>query len=114
METGKIISWLEVKAENLGRPGCRGAKARSLVSEGDGAKNFIARMIEILPSGVIPPHEHEHEHCAFVLEGKCIVVSGGKEKTAGEGSAVFIPANVMHSWHNRTNTVTTLLLVDVG
>ncbi|RLI05977.1 hypothetical protein DRO26_00590 [Candidatus Bathyarchaeota archaeon] len=113
METCKIVSYLGIEAERLGRPGCQGAKARRLISEEDGSKNFHARIIEILPSGMIPPHKHDHEHCAFILEGKCIIVCGGKEKTAETGSVVFIPSDVIHSWHNKTNKVTVFFLVDV-
>ncbi len=113
MNTCKVVSYLDVKTEHLGRPGCRGARARRLIWEEDGAKNFHARMIEILPSGMIPSHQHEYEHCAFVLEGKCMVICGEEKKTVEEGSAIFIPANVKHSWHNITKTITTFLLVDV-
>ncbi len=113
METCKIISYSKVKAEHLGRPGCLGARERRLISEEDGAKSFHARTIEILPKGLIPPHHHEHEHCAFILEGKCTVVCGSDKKTAQEGSTIFIPVNVTHSWHNTTNTITKFLLVDI-
>jgi len=112
METFKIISYPHVKTEHLGRPGCLGSKERRLVSEEDGAKNLHARVIEILPSGIIPPHQHEHEHCALILEGKCVIVCGGKERTAEEESVIFVPANVMHSWHNKTEKFATFFLVD--
>jgi quercetin dioxygenase-like cupin family protein len=113
MEPCKVISYSEVKSKHLGRPGCLGARDRQLILEEDGAKNFHARTMDILPSGLIPPHHHEHEHCAFILEGKCIVVCGKEKKTAQEGSAIFIPANATHSWHNTTNTVIRLFLVDI-
>lgn len=112
MTTGKIVSYPEVDAEHVGRRGCLGTKERRLISEEDGAKNFHARMIEILPSGLIPPHQHEHEHCAFILKGECTIICGGKIKTAKEGSAIFMAANTMHSWHNKTNNFITFLLVD--
>ncbi len=113
METCKIVSFVDVEARHLGRPGCHGAKERVLVSERDGAKNFHARIIEILPSGMISPHKHEHEHCAYILEGKCILVCGGEKKSVEEGSTILIPSNLIHSWHNPTNKPTTFLLVDV-
>lgn len=112
MDKFKVISYPKVKSEHLGRHGCLGANERRLVSEEDGAEHFHVRVIEILPSGFIPPHQHEHEHCAIMLEGKCVVVCGGKEKTAEEDSVIFIPANVMHSWHNKTSKYAVFFLVD--
>ena len=112
MKSCKIISHTEVKAEHLGRPGCLGAKEKQLISEDDGANNFHTRIIDILPKGLIPPHQHEHEHCAYILEGECTIICGGKERIVKSGYTVFIPVNIMHSWHNKTGTYVTFLLID--
>jgi len=108
----KVFHYLEVKAQHLGRPGCKGARVRELISEEDGAERFRFRMIEIMPSGSVPPHKHDYEHGVFMLEGECIVICEGKRETIKAGSVVFIPANTLHSWHNPTDKPALLLSAD--
>lgn len=73
---------------------------RWLITEKDGARNFVMRYVEVEPGDDRPPHVHPWEHEIFVLKGRGVVKGGGKEVEFGAGDVLFIPPNEPHEFVN--------------
>ena len=94
----------DVKAEKVVGEGVEGVTKRVLVSEADGAPNFIMRQFTIAPGGNTPYHTHDWEHVVYVLSG-----TGQVRKTDGAcdlvaGSAVLVLPDEEHGFVNTGNT----------
>ena len=55
---------------------------------------------KIPPAGALHEHRHRQAEIYLVLEGTGSVRVDGKARPVGAGSAVFIPANAVHSCEN--------------
>jgi len=64
----KHVHYAQVKAEEV-EEGAEGVAIRWLITEKDGAANFVMRHFEIAPGGYTPRHAHEWEHEVFILRG---------------------------------------------
>jgi len=73
---------------------------RWLITEDDGAENFVMRLVEVKPGDERTPHIHPWEHEIFVLKGKGIVKDEDKEIEFGAGDVIFIPPNEPHEFIN--------------
>ncbi|MFQ6055666.1 MAG: cupin domain-containing protein [Methanosarcinales archaeon] len=112
----KVQNYKEIEASQV-EEGASGVKIRvdlpkkaersviTVISEKDGAENFIMRVFEIEPEGYTPFHEHPWEHEVFVLRGKGIVISENKEKIIKEGDVIFIPSNEKHQFKNNQENI---------
>ena len=96
----KIHFYQDVKGEPLDSPGSSGVKRRVVISEEDGAENFIMRVFEVEPGGYTPSHNHPWEHEAFIQKGSGIIISQGNEYPVKEGDAIFIPGGEDHQFKN--------------
>ena len=96
------------KAQNVGlaeiTEEVKGVTMRILISEKDGAPNFVMRFFEIEPGGNTPLHTHAWEHEVFVLEGEGVVVEGEREHTLTKDSFAYVPPEVKHQFLNRGAT----------
>jgi len=92
---------IDVTAEDVIIEDAEGVKKRVLISEADGAPNFIMRQFTIAPEGHTPYHKHSWEHEVYVL-------SGTGEARTGENVVRLSPGNVVlvlpDEEHNFTNT----------
>lgn len=80
--------------------GILGVKMRKVISEKEGAKNFIMRVFEIEKGGYTPLHKHDWEHEVFVLSGSGIVVGESGEIEIKSGDVIFVPGGEMHQFKN--------------
>ncbi len=64
-----IRKYTDVEAEDVKMEEASGVKKRVLISEADGAPNFIMRRFTIEPGGHTPYHTHPWEHELYVLSG---------------------------------------------
>src|SRR5262245_51826971 len=57
-----------------------------------------------------PDHVHfDQEEMFFILEGTYELTVDGQTTTAGAGTIVFIPRNVVHRFNNVCNTIASML-----
>lgn len=52
--------------------------------------------IEVDAGSNLPIHQHIHEQCTFILEGKFQLTVGGESKLMEKGAFAIIPPNVPH------------------
>ena len=77
-----------------------GVKMRVLMSEKDGAPNFIMRIFEIEPGGNTLYHTHPWEHEVYVLEGRGSVRQKGKDHPIEQGSFALVAPDEEHQFVN--------------
>ena len=95
-----IRHYQDVPAEPFDDPEASGVKRRVVISEADGAPNFIMRVFEVEPGGYTPHHRHSFEHEVFIKEGSGLVVSEGKEFPVRAGDTVLILGEEIHQFKN--------------
>ena len=77
-----------------------GVTMRVVAGTAEGAPTFVMRVFEVQPGSATPLHTHPWEHEVFVLAGKGVARSGGKETALAEGDAVTVLPNEQHSFLN--------------
>jgi len=77
-----------------------GVKMRVLMSEKDGAPNFIMRIFEIEPGGNTLYHTHPWEHEVYVLEGRGSVRQKGKDHPIEQGTFALVAPDEEHQFVN--------------
>lgn len=80
--------------------GISGVKMRKVISEKEGAKNFIMRVFEVEKGGYTPLHKHDWEHEVFVLSGSGILVGESGERVIKTGDVIFVPGGEIHQFKN--------------
>ncbi len=95
----KRVRFGEVASEEV-EEGAEGVRIRWLITEKDGAENFIMRHFEIAPGGYTPQHSHFWEHEVFILEGAGIVLSDAGEEPFEGGDVIFMPGGERHQFRN--------------
>jgi len=78
--------------------GAKSVKIKWLISEKDGAPNFLMRHFTVEAGGFTPLHSHEWEHEVYVLEGTGKVRYEDHEEKIEPGDAIFIPPNRTHQF----------------
>ena len=96
----KLFYYKDIKAKKVDDPKAERVNIRILISEKDGAKNFIMRLFEIEPGGYTPLHKHPWEHEVFINEGRGILVFEEKEVSFNKGDVIFILPNELHQFKN--------------
>ena len=84
--------------------GASGCSVRILVSEDDGAPNFVMRQFEVQPGGHTPRHHHPYEHEIYVLEGAGEVYEGDLAHPLKAGDVVLVKPDEVHQFRNTGNT----------
>lgn len=82
----------------------KGVSMRVAISEEDGAKNTIMRILEIDPEGFTPLHTHDYEHLMFVVRGKGVVTDGSRECRLEREDVIFVPSGQAHQIKNTGDT----------
>ncbi len=75
-----------------------GVTMRVVAGLAEKAPTFVMRVFEIQSGSSTPFHAHPWEHEVFVLAGKGILRSEGKETPLMEGDAVVVLKNEKHSF----------------
>jgi len=88
-----------------------GVTMRVVAGPAEGAPTFVMRVFEIQPGSATPFHSHAWEHEIFILAGKGVVRSGGKETALAEGDAVTVLPNEQHSFLNAGKDVFRMICV---
>jgi quercetin dioxygenase-like cupin family protein len=89
-----------IDAKEVSDPKASKTKIRVLISEEDGAENFIMRLFEIEPGGYTPLHQHPWEHEVFIKEGSGILVIEKKEIPLKKGDVIFVLPEELHQFKN--------------
>jgi quercetin dioxygenase-like cupin family protein len=82
-----------------------------LISEKDGAPNFLMRHFTVEPNGFTPYHKHDWEHEVYVLDGEGKVRYEDREENIQPGDAILIPPNERHQFRAGRRTLKFLCLV---
>ena len=88
-----------------------GVSMRVAISEEDGARKVVMRILEIDPYGFTPMHAHSYEHAMFVIKGSGLVTDGKKECRLEKEDVLFIPSDQTHQIKNTGESE--LILVSV-
>ena len=77
-----------------------GVRMKILMSDKDGAPNFVMRVFEVEPGGHTAFHTHTWEHEVYVLGGKGVVKEGQKDHHVEKGSFVLVAPGEEHQFIN--------------
>ena len=88
-----------------------GVTMRVVAGPAEGAPTFVMRVFEIQTGSATPFHSHPWEHEIFVLAGKGVVRSAGKETALAEGDAVTVLPNEQHSFLNGSKDIFRMICV---
>lgn len=75
-----------------------GVTMRVVAGPAEKAPTFVMRVFEIQSGSSTPLHAHPWEHEVFVLAGKGILRSEGRETPLMEGDAIVVLPNERHSF----------------
>jgi len=95
-----IRKYTDVEAEDVKMEEASGVKKRVLISEADGAPNFIMRRFAIEPGGFTPYHTHSWEHEVYVLSGIGQVRLGEARHELSAGTVVLVLPEEKHNFVN--------------
>ncbi|MDB5022441.1 MAG: hypothetical protein JWP78_196 [Mucilaginibacter sp.] len=70
--------------------------ARGFFSKLIHTDNNTINFIEVKAGCSVPLHQHIHQQCSFVLEGKFELTVGGDRQVLEPGLFAVIPSNVQH------------------
>lgn len=96
---------------SVAEEGARETKVKWLISEKDGAPNFLMREFTLKAGGFTPYHNHDWEHEVFVLEGHGTVRYEEREEAISPGDAILIPPNKKHQFKAGSDVLKFLCLV---
>ncbi len=78
-----------------------GVGIRWVLTQADGAPNYVMRVIELAPGTLFKPHHHPYEHEIYVLEGEGVLLDEqGEVASLKPGQAVLVPPDRMHGYKN--------------
>ena len=95
-----VRKYTDVDAEDVKIEDAKGVKKRVLISEEDGAPNFIMRRFTIETGGHTPYHTHPWEHEVYVLSGKGRVRLGKNSFDLSRDTAVLVLPDEEHNFEN--------------
>ena len=85
--------------------GIKGVGMKVVISDVDGAPNFVMRVFEIEPGGHTPYHTHDWEHEIYVLEGTGVVRQGDEEYPLARDSFALVVPGEEHQFINKGDDV---------
>jgi len=91
--------------------GAKSTTIRWLISEEDGAPNFVMRHFTLQAGGFTPFHSHDWEHEVYVLEGRGKVQYEDREEQIQPGDAILIPPNKKHQFRAGSDSLKFICLV---
>jgi len=101
----------EVQPTEVNEKDIEGVSMKVLMSDKDGAPNYVMRVFDIQPGGHTAYHTHAWEHEVYVLEGKGIVRQGEKEHPLEKGTFVLVPPEEEHNFANTGEDVLRFICV---
>ena len=90
----------DVTAEEVKMEEAIGVSKRVLISEADGAPNFIMRRFTIEPGGHTPYHTHPWEHEVYVLSGSGQLRLSETSHELSAGTVVLVLPDKEHNFVN--------------
>lgn len=97
------VGYDQVSAMNVEEAGAKGVTIRVVISEREGADNFVMRVFTVEPGGHTPLHTHKWEHEVFILKGGGAVVENGEDVPIKAGDVIFVPGEEEHQFKNVGN-----------
>ncbi len=94
----------EIPSTPVAMAGAFKVHMRMLLGPADDCPNFAMRKFTVSPGGHTPHHQHDYEHEVLVLSGQGTAVGPGGETPLKPGDVVYVPANEMHQFQNRSDT----------
>jgi quercetin dioxygenase-like cupin family protein len=101
MIVGRFDERLEEQVTNYGSTG---TTIRWLINRDNGARTFAMRRFVVQPGGEIPLHGHEADHEIYILSGKGIAFTPGKEVAIESDMFLYVPPNEEHGYRNTGET----------
>ena len=80
--------------------GVKGAMMRTLLGEADSMPTFHMREFTIAAGGHTPLHRHPYEHEVYILEGRGVIVAGGRRHKLEPAMALYVPPGALHQFRN--------------
>ncbi|MBT7261277.1 MAG: cupin domain-containing protein [Desulfobacula sp.] len=96
----KVVNYKDVLPVVMDNEMVKNVAGRLIIGKQDGASNFCMRLFEMGKEGFTPRHTHAWEHEVFVQAGKGEVFIENKWHPVSAGSAIFVPANIVHQFRN--------------
>jgi len=110
-----VINREQVREEPLLKGGARSTKVKYLIDQRQGANNFYLRIYEVEPGGETPYDQHSHEHEVYILKGRASLLTMANDvpswREVKEGDVIFIGANQVHQFSNKSDEVFQMLCV---
>lgn len=106
----KLVNYTEVEPEAV-EEGAQATKIRWLITEADGASNFVMRHFQIDAGGFTPYHHHGWEHEVFILAGEGALRTEAGPRPLRAGDVVLVPGNEKHQFRNVGSEPLTFLCV---
>lgn len=95
-----VTTW-DFDFDDDGRDGdIPGYAHRTLVAAAAGAVHTDLGLGKLEPNASTPLHVHAYEQCAYVLEGRPVVVLGGERYQLERGDYALFPVGMAHGWEN--------------
>jgi quercetin dioxygenase-like cupin family protein len=94
----RVKTYTEVEGER--EASASGVLVRKLISEEEGAPNFITRQLEVDAGGNTPHHAHPWKHEVYILDGEGVVKGGDEERKISGGDTVYLPPDEEHQFVN--------------
>ena len=94
-------------------PGFQGVNSVWTVLRRTDLAEFSSRIFRMEPGGHTATHTHEREHVAVVVSGSCRVDIGEESWTAGAGSIITVPPNLIHRFTNPDKERLVLLIMNM-
>ena len=91
--------------------GAKDARIKWLISEKDGAPNFLMRHFTLEAGGYTPFHSHDWEHEVYILEGQGKVRYEEREEKVQPGDAILIPPKKKHQFQAGSGVLKFICLV---
>jgi quercetin dioxygenase-like cupin family protein len=95
-----VRKYSDIEAQDVKIEGAAGVKIRVIISEDDGAPNFLMRRFTIEPGGCTPYHTHSWEHEIYVLSGTGEVRQGDDAIELSKGTVILVIPDEEHNFVN--------------
>ena len=109
----KVRRLREEPGEPEKEEGSSGVNSVDLVLKREDVAGFSSRILRIEPGGHTAFHEHEREHIAVVLRGRCRAETKTDMADVGEGCIVSIPPGETHRFNNSGKERLALLIMNL-
>jgi len=99
----KLVHYTDIEsiqADVLGHSGAKGLSIRFVLGHGDGAPNFAMMVIDLMPEGNTPEHQHAWEEALFVTSGRGEIRTEDRRTGIKPGDVIYITPEETHQFVN--------------